>query len=65
MARVNIEEVVDHLETELRKALKQAVEKTMPDVEFNDRELFRNFKRAVGRKCSTWENVPDHYVDAD
>jgi hypothetical protein len=24
--------------------------------------LFRAFRRAVGRKCNTWEQVPDHYV---
>lgn len=65
MARVNIDEIVDHLSTEMRKALKQAVENTIPDAEFDERELFRNFRRSVARKCATWENVPDHYVDSD
>lgn len=65
MARVKIEEIVDHLSSEIRNALKQAVENTLPDADFDERELFRNFRRAVGRKCSTWENVPDHYVDKD
>ena len=58
MARVQIEEIVDHLSTEMRKALKQAVENTIPGAEFDERELFRNFRRSVGRKCSTWESVP-------
>lgn len=65
MVRVKVEEIVDHLRTEMPKALKQAVENTIPDVEFDERELFRNFRRSVGQKCSTWENVPDQYVESD
>lgn len=65
MARVKIEEIVDSLSVEMRKALRQAVENTIPDAEFDERELFRNFRRSVRRKCSTWEHVPDQYVDAD
>lgn len=65
MARVKVEDIIDHLDADIRKALKQAVQKTMPDTEFNDRELFRNFRRAVSRSCSVWEHVPDHYVDLD
>ena len=63
MARVKIEEIVDHLSTEFRKALDEAVRKEIPDAEFNQRQLFRKFRRAVGRKCNTWESVPDHYVE--
>ncbi len=62
MARVRIEEVINHLSSEMRGALKQAVQRTMPDVEFDSNRLFREFKRAVGRKCSTWEQVPDRLV---
>ena len=65
MARVKIEDIIDHLDGDVRKALKLAIEKTIPGAQFNDRELFRNFTREVGRKCSTWENVPDHYVETD
>ena len=63
MARVKIEEIIDHLSSELRKALEEAVRKEIPDAEFNQRQLFRQFLRAVGRKCNTWESVPDHYVE--
>jgi hypothetical protein len=65
MAKVKIEEIIDHLDTDIRKGLSDAVSRTIPDAEFNDRELFRHFIRAVGRKCSTWESVPDQYVEAD
>ncbi len=63
MARVKIEEIVDHLGTEFRKALHETVRKEIPDAEFNQHQLFREFRRAVGRKCNTWESVPDHYVE--
>jgi hypothetical protein len=65
MARVKIEEIVDHLSTEMRKALSIAVNNSIPDADFDERQLFRDFRRAVGRKCSTWERVPDHYVEND
>lgn len=63
MARVKIEDIVDHLSSEIRKALEQAVTNVLPDAEFDAYELFREFRRAVGRKCNTWENVPDHFVE--
>lgn len=63
MARVKMEEIVDHLSSEVRRALKDAVLRVDPDIEINEYELFRAFKRAIGRKCNTWENVPDSYVD--
>ncbi|MCH7822050.1 MAG: hypothetical protein IIA07_08535, partial [Proteobacteria bacterium] len=47
MARVKMEEIVDHLSSEMRKALSIAVENTIEDAEFDERELFRAFKRAV------------------
>jgi len=36
----------------------------MPDADFDEYELFRAFKRAVSRKCNTWERVPAQNVDA-
>jgi hypothetical protein len=65
MARVKIEDIIDHLSSEMRKALVAAVENELPDAEIDAHSLFRAFKRAVGRKCSTWESVPDSYVDID
>ena len=65
MAKVNPEEIVDDLSREFRRALSDAASNTLPDVEFDDRELFRAFKRAVRRRCSTWEQVSDRHVKAD
>jgi len=63
MARVKIEDVVDHLSSEMRRALEDAIREEIPNAEFDSYALFRAFKRAVYRKCSVWENVPDQYVE--
>ena len=60
-----MEEVVEHLRSEIRKALRDAVEEVSPNSNIDEYELYRAFRRAVRRKCSTWENVPDNYVDID
>lgn len=65
MARVDIEEIIDHLSSEIRRSLKDSVNRVIPGATFDERELFREFKREVRRKCNTWENVPDQYVDSD
>lgn len=65
MARIRIDEIIDELDTDLRRALADAVNETVKDAEFDEYELFRAFKRAVGRKCSTWERVPDRYIQDD
>ena len=63
MAKIKIEEVIDHLSSEMRRALADAISRVLPDVDYDDRELFREFRRAVRRKCNTWEDVPDAYVE--
>lgn len=65
MARIKIEAILDDLSSEMKRALDDAVKRILPDAEFNRNQLFREFKRAVGRKCSTWERVPDDHVDVD
>lgn len=65
MARVKIEEVIDHLSSDIKRALTDAVNNSISGAEFSPDNLFREFKRAVGRKCSTWERVPDRYVETD
>ncbi len=60
-----MEEIVEHLATEMRRALSDAVKSNIPGAQFDEYQLFREFKRAVRRKCSAWGRVPDNYVDAD
>jgi hypothetical protein len=63
MAKVKIEEIVDHLSSEMRRALEEALSTVMPNAAVDGHEFFRAFRRAVGRRCNTWETVPDSYVE--
>jgi len=65
MARVQMDEIVDHLRSEMRRALEDTLAEHAPGLEIDSHEFFRTFRRAVRRKCNTWENVSDHFVDKD
>ena len=65
MARIKIEQVIDSLSSEMKKALKESVEKVLPGANVDSSALFKEFRRTVGRKCNTWERVPDIYVEKD
>ena len=65
MPRIKVEAVVDHLDREFRLALEDSVKVVIPDAEFDKRELFKEFKRAIYRRCSVWERVPGHCVNDD
>jgi hypothetical protein len=62
MAQIKPEEIVDHLDSEMRRALEAAVKEVIPEAIFDPYALFRSFKRHVYRVCSVWENVPDKSV---
>jgi len=65
MARVKIESLIEHLDHDLRNALAETVRSQLPGAQFDPHELFREFVRAVRRKCSTWERVPDQHVELE
>ncbi len=65
MAQVNIEEIIDHLDSDLRRALHDTLRHEFPDLEFDESRVFRQFVLQVGLKCSNWEWVPDQYVSAE
>lgn len=62
MAQIKIEDVIDHLSFEMKRALEDAVTSEITGARFDRDALFRAFTRAVYLKCSTWEKVPDHLV---
>jgi len=64
MARVKMEKIVEHLRTEVKRALEDAVKEVLPSARVDSDDLYRAFRRAIGRKCNTWERVPDSNVDA-
>ena len=65
MVTVNIEKIVDHLATEIRRALEDSVNEVIPGTPFETHELFGAFRRAVVSNCSAWESVPDDCVAVD
>lgn len=65
MARARIEDIVVHLKSEMKRALNDALRRAAPDADVNAHQVFQEFRRAVSRKCNTWEYVPDHYVEKD
>jgi hypothetical protein len=65
MARIKLVEIVDQLSPQLRAALDEAVERTLPGVEVDHARLYREFRRALGTRAKVWENVPNSTVDAD
>ena len=62
MASINPEGIVDELRTEFRRALRDAVLEVLPSTSIDEHDLFRAFKKAVRRKCRTWENVRDTHI---
>jgi hypothetical protein len=62
MAQIKIEDIVDHLDSEMKRALEDAVKRVIPGAEFDRDRLFQEFRQAVYQHCSIWENVPDRFV---
>lgn len=65
MAKVKIEEIIDHLDYEIRKALEETLKEHFPNQNFDTKAVFKTFKNQVYIKCNTWENVPDRYVEKE
>ena len=65
MARIRPNDIFDHLNPQLRAAFDEAVDKTLPDVEVDKRQLYLAFRRALSTKLKPWESVPPAAVDAD
>lgn len=62
MAEVKIEDIVYHLDREFKQALQDAISEHIPSADYDPNALFSTFQRAVYRRCSVWERVPDHLV---
>ena len=64
MAQIKVDEVMDHLSSEVRGALADAMRQVAPDAEYDANALYLSFKRALYSRCRIWETVPDRYVKA-
>jgi hypothetical protein len=65
MARIKLVEIVDQMAPQVRAALDEAVERTVPGVAIDRGMLYREFRRALGARVKMWENVPNSTVDAE
>ena len=63
MAKIKIEDVIDHLDSEIIKALEATINEHFPGQSFDNRAVYRTFKRMVYQKCNVWEEVPDNFVE--
>jgi len=65
MAQVNIEEIVYHLDAQMKRALEAAVKDVLPAAAIDRTALYKAFLKQVRKKCDTWEHVPDQHVRKD
>ncbi len=65
MARIKMLEIVEALAQPMRGALDEAVDKTLPGVEVDKAQLFREFRRGLLARAKQWERVPSSAVDED
>ncbi|TCK98021.1 hypothetical protein EDC19_0427 [Natranaerovirga hydrolytica] len=65
MARIKIEGVLESLDYDLKKALRDTIDEYSKQSSMSDSELFRLFVKKATRRCSTWERVPDRFIDTD
>jgi len=62
MAKIKIESVVDHLDTEFKKALDDTMREFAPGIDYDRGAIFRYFLQRVYHHCSVWEDLPDRDV---
>ena len=60
MARVRMDDLIEHFTSHLRSVLTRVLQEEAPDVDAN--RIFEAFKRAAMTSLG-WESVPDSYVD--
>ncbi len=65
MPKVRIATIIERLDSNMRSALAEAVTEVLPGANVDSYGLFRAFVRAVERRCSTWEKVPERCVKTD
>ena len=65
MAKINIEEIIKHLDVEFRKALDSTVREHFSNQEFNSRAVFKTFTKEVTNKCNSWEKIPNKFIRSE
>lgn len=65
MARLKTEEIVDHLNDKLKKAMVDALKEHLPDAQYDLTLMFRTFRKSFILSNKSWIDVPDRFVDKD
>jgi len=65
MAKINIEEIIDHLEDDVRKSLEATMRSHFPNQDFNSRSVFKTFKAQIEKRCKSWETVPNKFIRSE
>ena len=65
MARIQIEEVIDHLGPEIKKALESTFKDHFPGANYDMTMLFRSFRKNMSLRYKTWAEIPDRFVQKD
>ena len=64
MARVNIEQIVECLDSKFKRALEDTFREFAPSaVKLHSTATFKFFVKRVYHHCSDWESVPDSAVE--
>jgi hypothetical protein len=63
MAKVKVDEIVENLDSEFKKALDDTMTHFAPQVRFDRNDLFRFFQKRIYHHCSSGETVPDGCVE--
>ena len=65
MARVDLVEVMEQLQPEVKRALLRTFAEELPDVPVDLNSFFRDFKRQLENYCGGFQRVPDRLVKMD
>ena len=65
MARVNMAEIVEALDSNFERVLKSVIDEASPGNQVDGQQLMRLFRKRLERGFANWEQVPDRAVDAE
>ena len=63
MAYIDIEEIIDYLDRDMKRVLEDTLIRYGIEESIDRNRLFKEFRKAVRRKCSSREYVPDNLVN--
>lgn len=62
MAKIKVEDVLYHLDHDLKRALEETILEHYPNVTVDKNAVYKTFLKKAYRRCNVWESVPDNLV---